>query len=224
MANEFPPNSHSEREARPARTTEKAPAKKEVVRVTKNKAVLRKKPLRRKFIDAFRPEDNVGFVEHMLIDTLVPSIKDAVADASSEMIYNLLGTSGVGRRSRRRSSGGGYTSYNRMSSGRSRGRRDRDDDDRRGRRDRDDRRDRPADDAREVVLDTRVEAEEVLDSLIELASKYDFATMRDLLSLIGEPHNPTHEDWGWSDLRGARIHPVGRDGYLLDLPRPEYLD
>ena len=80
-----------------------------------------------------------------------------------------------------------------------------------------------ADDVREVILDSRVEAEEVLDSLIELSSKYDAATMRDLLSLIGEPHNTTHEDWGWYDLRGARIHRVG-GGYLLDLPRPEPLD
>lgn len=82
---------------------------------------------------------------------------------------------------------------------------------------------RIADDAREIVLDSRVECEEVLDTLIELASKYDAATMRDLLGLIGEPHNPTHENFGWYDLRGSRIHRVS-EGYLLDLPRPEALD
>jgi len=73
------------------------------------------------------------------------------------------------------------------------------------------------------VLETRVEAEEVIDNLFELISKYDVATMRDVLSMVGEPHNPTHEDWGWTDLRGARVHRV-REGYLLDLPRPEALD
>lgn len=221
MENEFPPNSHAKKEARPAREkSEAAPPKKEVVRVTRSKATLRKKPLHKKFFDAFRPEDNVGFVEYTLLEVLVPGIKDALADAVHGTIDNALGTSSRGRRRSSRDRGG-YTSYNRMSeSRRGRGDRDRDrDDDRRGRR----RETRVADDVREVILDSRVEAEEVVDSMIELASKYDCATMRDLLSLIGEPHNPTHEDWGWFDLRGTRIHRVG-GGYLIDLPRPEPLD
>jgi hypothetical protein len=219
MENEFPPNSHSEREARPARSSNKSiPEQRVVKRVTANKVTFRKKPLRRKFIEAFRPEDNVGFVEYILLDKLVPGLKDAVADASTSAIENLLGVGGTSR-SRHRSRGGGYTSYNRMSSSRSRGRRDRDDDPRTSRREA-----RVADDAREIILDTKVEAEEVLDALIELISKYEYATMRDLMSMLGENINPTHEDWGWSDLRGARIHRIGRDGYLLDLPRPEYLD
>ena len=220
MENEFPPNSHSKREARSARPSEKAPERKEVQRVTKSKAVLRKKPLRRKFIEAFRPEDNVGFVEHALLDILVPSIKDAMAEAASTTIENLLG---VGRSARSHRRGrGGYTSYNRMGAARPHSRYDRDDDDRGRRGGR--RETRVADDAREIILDTKVEAEEVLEGLIELISKYEYATMRDLMSMIGENINPTHEDWGWSDLRGARIHRIGRDGYLLDLPRPEYLD
>lgn len=218
MENEFPPNSHVQKEVRPERHLEKAPGKREVQRVTKSKATLRPKPLYKKFFDAFRPEDNVGFVEYTLLEVVAPGIKDAAADAFHGGIDYALGTNMPrGRRGRR--SEGGYTSYNRMSSGRSRGHRD---DDRERRRPR--RETRMADDVREVILESRVEAEEVLDSLIELASKYDVATMRDLLSLIGEPHNQTHEDWGWTDLRGARIHRVGRDGYLLDLPRPEPLD
>jgi hypothetical protein len=220
MENEFPPNSHSNKEARSARPSEKASSEPKVVaRVTKSKAVLRKKPLRRKFIEAFRPEDNVGFLEHTLLDVLVPSIKDAVAEAASATIDNALGVGGTSRSRRRSRSGGSYTSYNRMGAARPRDRRDRDDDRRPHRRE-----SRGPSDFGEIIIDTKVEAEEVLDSLIELISKYDVATMRDLLSLIGEPHNYTDEDWGWTDLRGARIHRIGRDGYLLDLPRPEALD
>lgn len=218
MENEFPPNSHTRREPRVDRRSEKQPPeKREVVRVTKSKATLRKRPLYKKFLDAFRPEDNVGFVEYTILDVLVPGIKDAMADAVHGTIDNAFGTHGRSRHHRRR--GGGYTSYNRMSDARPRGRRDRDRDD--------DIRDRRAprgpSDHREIIVDSRVEAEEVVDSLIELASKYDVATMRDLLSLVGEPHNYTDEDWGWTDLRGTRIHRV-RDGYLIDLPRPEALD
>jgi hypothetical protein len=215
MENEFPPNSNHPKEERPSRPEKTE--KKTVARVTKGKVIQRKKPLRKKFIDAFRPEDNVGFVEYTVLEVLVPGIKDALADAVHGTIDNALGTSSAGR-SRRRSGSGGYTSYSGMSSSRPRSRRDRDDDRRPARRET-----RMADDAREIVLDSRVEAEEVLDNMIELISKYDVATMRDLLSLVGEPHNPTHEDWGWDDLRGARIHRI-REGYLIDLPRPVALD
>lgn len=215
MENEFPPNSHNRREERPRAAA--ASDRKEVRPVIKNKATLRKKPLYRKFLDAFRPEDSVGFVEYTLLEVFVPGLKDAVAEAFHGTIDNTLGTSRP--RSLRGGSRSGYTSYNRMGSGRVRDRRDRDDDDRRSRR----RTVRVADDVRDVIVDTRVEAEEVVDALIELASKWDAATMRDLLTLIDEPYNPTHQDWGWTDLRGARIHPV-KDGYLIDLPRPEPLD
>lgn len=217
MENEFPPNSHSQREGRASKRAEKAPEKKEVQRVTKSKVIQRKKPLYRKFLEAFRPEDNVGFVEHTLLDVLVPSIKDAVAYTTTSFIEDALGTSS--HRSRRRGSGGGgYTSYNRMGSARPRDRRDRDDDSRRGRRETTS----PAD-HREIVIDTKFEADEVLDNMIELISKYEVATVRDLLSLVGEPHSYTDEDWGWMDLRGARIHRV-REGYLLDFPRAVPLD
>lgn len=220
MENEFPPNSHVQKEVRPASavTDRTSPKKREVERITTSKATLRKRPLHKKFLDAFKPEDQVGFVEYTLLEVLVPGIKDAMADAVHGTIDNALGTSSRGRRSSR-GRDSGYTSYSRMNASRSGGR-DRDRDERRPSRRTES---RVADDVREILLDSRVEAEEVLDSLIELASKYDVATMRDLLSMIGESHNQSHEDWGWHDLRGARIHRVqGR--YLLDLPRPEALD
>lgn len=216
MENEFPANSHTRREPRPFKSEKQPSEKKTVVRVTKSKATLRKRPLHKKFFDAFRPEDNVGFVEHTILDILVPGIKDAMADAVHGTIDNALGTNSRSRHHRR--SRGGYTSYNRMSDARPRGRRDRDDDDIRDRR-----APRGPSDHSEIIVEHRVEAEEVVDSLIELASKYDVATMRDLLSLVGEPYNYTDEDWGWTDLRGTRIHRV-RGGYLIDLPRPEALD
>lgn len=222
MENEFPPNSHSEKEERPRRETQSASEKKDVKRVTKSKATLRKKPLRKRFVETFAGDDNKGVFEYVLLDVLVPGFKDIVADASTTAIDRMLFGDVADRRSSRgRGRGRGHTSYNRMSEARPRGGRDRDRDDDRGRgrgRGR-----RAADDVQEIIIDTRVEADEVIDSMFELLSKYETVTMRDLLSLVGEPHNPTHEDWGWYDLRGARIHKVG-GGYLLDLPRPEALD
>lgn len=220
MENEFPPNSHSQRDRSSVRTVEKSPEEKpEVRRVITGKVKERKKPLYRKFFEAFRPEDNVSFVEYTLLEVLVPSLKDSFRDTVDAGLDNVLGSGGT----RRRRNGGGYSSYSSMSSARPRSRRDRDDRD-------DDR--RPAKKAsrgsfehREFIIDSKVEGEEILDNLIALMSQYDAATVRDLLSLLGEPHNPVDLDWGWTDLRGARIHRLGRgEGYLLDLPRPVYLD
>lgn len=220
MENEFPPNSHAKKEARPdrpERATEKTSGKKEVVRVTKSKATLRKKPLHKRFVETFTGDGSKGVLEYVLLDVLVPGFKDIVADASTTAIERTLFGDSSGGRRRSRGGGGGHTSYNRMSDARPRGVRDRDE--RRPKRD-----SRSPSDHREIIVDTRVEADEVIDNLFELISKYEVATMRDLLSLVGEPHNYTDEDWGWTDLRGARIHRVGQQGYLLDLPRPEPLD
>lgn len=222
MENEFPPNSHAKKEARPERPSEKAPSeKKEVARVTRSKATLRKKPLRRRFVETFTGDGNKGVMEYVLLDVLIPGIKDIVADVSTTAIERTLfpdGSSGRSRRSRG-GRGGEYTSYNRMGSARPRSG-NRDEERRPSRREKST---RGPSDHQEIIVDTRVEGDEVIDNLFELISKYEMATMRDLLSLVGEPHNYTDEDWGWTDLRGARIHKV-RDGYLLDLPRPEPFD
>jgi hypothetical protein len=212
---EFPSNAHGKR--REERPRPEKGEQKQIQQIAKGRVTIRKKPLRRKLLEAFRPEDGVGFLEYTLLEVLVPGLKNSVADASTEMIENALGVGGSRSRSRRRSQrDGGYTSYNRMGGAR----RDRDRDDRRD--DRRSRRDRSVD-QREFITDSRVEANEILDTMFEIISKYEVATVRDLLGLLGEPHNFTDEDWGWTDLRGARIHKV-REGYLIDVPRPEPLD
>ncbi len=213
MTEEFPANSHNQKDRRRPDTSPSE--KKEVVRVTRSKATLRKKSLRKRFAEAFTGDDNQGVMEYVFMDVLIPGIKDVIVDTSTMAIERALLGESSGRR--RRGSGGGRTSYNRMSDARPRSRRDRDDDSRVRRNS------RRSSEVPEIILDTRVEAEETVDALFELVSKYEVATMRDLLSLVGEPHNTTDEDWGWTDLRGARVHKV-RGGYLLDLPRPEPLD
>ena len=85
------------------------------------------------------------------------------------------------------------------------------------------RRARASHDFDEIILATRVEADEVIDRLFDLVSKYETATVADLYDLVGISGNYTDDKWGWFDLRGAGVHRV-RNGYLLDLPKPEPLD
>ena len=75
----------------------------------------------------------------------------------------------------------------------------------------------------EIILATRHEAEEVIDRLFDLISRYETATVADLYELVGEDRSYTDDKWGWTDIRGAGVQRV-RNGYLLNLPRPEPLD
>jgi uncharacterized protein YerC len=75
----------------------------------------------------------------------------------------------------------------------------------------------------EVILPTRREAEEVLDFLHDLLTRYETVSVSDLYELVGETGNFTDEKWGWTDLAGASVSRV-RDGYLLNLPRPVPID
>lgn len=224
MENEFPPNSHVRREAQAEKPTPE-PNRKVIRRVTRGEATLRKRSLRKRFAESFTGEGNKGVFEYVLFDVLIPGIRDVVADVSTTAIERTLYPGDDyygGRRHRGGRGGGGYTSYSRMGGSRSRSRRDDDDDYRRSRRDDRDRR-RRSDVMPEIIVDSRVEAEEVIGQMFELISKYDAASMRDLLSMVGLPHNPTDDAWGWTDFRGA--HPVKvRGGYLIDAPRPDELD
>lgn len=75
----------------------------------------------------------------------------------------------------------------------------------------------------EIVLDTRHEAELVLDNLEELIKQYGQATVTDLYDLVNITSSFADEKWGWTDLSHANVSHV-RDGYLLNLPKPETLD
>jgi hypothetical protein len=75
----------------------------------------------------------------------------------------------------------------------------------------------------EIVLDQRAEAEEVIDRLYDVVSRYEQATVADLYDLVGLSSTHTDHKWGWTDLRGSGVSRI-RDGYLLDLPDPEPLD
>ena len=75
----------------------------------------------------------------------------------------------------------------------------------------------------EIVLEARAEAEEVIDRLFEVVSRYGTATVADLYELVGIAGTHTDNKWGWTDLRGAGVSRV-RGGFLLDLPEPQPLD
>lgn len=220
---DFPSNSHKMSSDDLVEDTKKTTARpkkdeKKVERVTSGEVIRRKKPLGKRFAETFGGGDARGVWGYIVLDVLIPAAKDMVADATSQGVERML--FGEARSSSRRggfrsSGSNGYVSYNRFGPSASRNRHE----ETRSI----SRRSRATHDFDEIILATRVEAEEVIDRLFDLVSRYESATVADLYDLVGATGNYTDDKWGWTDIRGAGVTRV-RNGYLLDLPKPEPLD
>lgn len=220
MENNYPANSHRAREAATKPVVEKPKAQeKRVEKVVEGDVVRRKRPLGKRFAEIFFAGDTRGVVSYVIMDVLLPAAKDTFADAFSQGVERMLfgEVRSTSRRTGGRPSGaGGYVSYNRYSQQQGPG----------SRRDEEreiSRRARSSHDFDEIIVSTRAEAEEIIDRLFDLVSRYEAATVADLYELVGVKTKFTDDRWGWTDIRGAGITRI-RSGYLLDLPRPEPLD
>ena len=81
---------------------------------------------------------------------------------------------------------------------------------------------RPVREFDDIILATRDEAESVLNRMYDLLGDYKMVTVAELYTMVGISGDFTNENWGWRNLQSAKIRRV-RDGYLIDLPRPEEL-
>lgn len=73
-----------------------------------------------------------------------------------------------------------------------------------------------------IILETRDEANEVIDRMYDMLSEYGFVAVSDLYSLLGIDSNHTDTEWGWTNLNGAHARRI-RAGWLLDIPATEYI-
>lgn len=71
-----------------------------------------------------------------------------------------------------------------------------------------------------ITFASRSEAEEALNHLISICDLRGVATEGDLYDLAGISKSYMCENWGWRDLRNARVVHAP-SGYVLDLPKPE---
>lgn len=217
MAEEFPSNSRRNREI-PTEKDAEEPRKK-VERVVEGEVVRRKKPMGKRVAETFIGTDAKSVWAFVAVDVLVPAAKDMIADAVSQGVERMIyGEAQSRNRKGVRRPNDPYTSYNRYSSRRPGPRDPRDDP-----RPQMSRRARASHDFGEIILPTRIEAHEVIDRMFDLVSKYEVATVADLYDLVGVSGSYTDDKWGWYELRGADVTRT-RQGYLLNLPRPEPLD
>jgi hypothetical protein len=203
--------------SRTAKAAEEAPEPKKIETVVTGEVTRRKKPLGKRFMETFVGGDINTVASYVVLQVLIPAAKDMMSDAVSQGIDRMLfGESRSPSRSHssRPTGTNGYVSYNRMSANKPT-RNGLDEFARRPER-------RSSHDFDEIILATRAEAEEVIDRLFDLVSQYEQATVADLLELVGVTSNHVDHKWGWTDIRGAGVTKI-RNGYLLDLPKPEVI-
>lgn len=196
---DYPDNSHSAREQR----QDSGQAERKLEKVVNGETKTRKKSEVKKFANIFVPEDTENVKSYILMDVIVPGIKNAIADVVSIMLFGEAGRLGRGGRGDR--SKISYQKYYRD--------------------DRDDRRDysRPRSaagfDYDDILFETRGDADLVLDQLESAIANYGIASVADLYDLAGITcRSYTANKYGWTDIRSAKVVRV-RDGYILQLPR-----
>ena len=210
---DFPTNSHE------AQDSDVEP-KKKVEKVIEGKVIRKKQPLSRKFTEMFIGGDSRTVGSYLWYDVFLPATKDTIADLMTQGVERMLFGEVKSTSRRPRNRGGssyGPVNYTRYSSSTPPWERKRDDSRRPNRKE------RSAPSLDDIILDTRTEAEEVIERLYDLISSYDMATVADFYELIGEQSTYVDQKWGWTELRRPDI--IRRhDGYRLKLPRPEPID
>lgn len=206
----FPSNSR-----RPERSREEP---KKVERVVQGEVVRRKIPLGRRMTQNLIGGDAQSVWGYMFGEVLVPAARDMISDALTGGIERaIFGDSGGRHRGHSRGRSG-RTDYHSIANNRSRIVNSRDEPRREL-----SRRARSRHDFDEIVLENRVDAEEVLDRMDAWLDKYDFVSVAEFYELCGVSGQYTDQKYGWTDIRGASIHRV-RGGYLIKMPPPEPLD
>ena len=200
---DYKPNSHLSRE----RQKQNPPEKKKIEKVVKGKVKAKKKNEVRKLADVFISEDAANVKSYILMDVLIPAIKKAVSDIVTNGIDMILYGEAGHSKKRSLASTVSYSKYY----------------------DEPKRRDYPAARTRtgynydDIILESRSEAEEVLDRMSEMIDQYGMVSVADLYDLVGISGNYTDNKYGWTNIRNAEPIRV-KDGYLLKLPKVLPLD
>ena len=198
----FRPNSYKSKNANDAQR----PERKHKIKAPVAKVKTQKKPLRRKMKDIFISSDVSNAKEYLLFEIIVPSIKETIVSVGNNALELIFG---VSPKKKKNSSGEpSYAAFYKSSNSSTREKKDIYSFKTSNRYSNDD-----------VIFETRIDAEDVLDILTEALDTYGNVTVADFKDAIGITGDFIDNEWGWIDLRGSTIKRV-RNGYLLILPDP----
>ena len=193
-------NSHKSREA--ARQEEK-----KVEKVISGSASVQKKSELRRFADIFVSEDAGDVKDYLIWDILVPSIRRGLHDmitSVADMVF------GKGRTTGSTTSGASRVNYRAYYEPETRS--------------------RPGQTVarsgyafHDIVVDSRGEAETVLQQMDDLIANYGLVSVADLYDLVGINGSYTDNRYGWTNIASAKVVRVPT-GYMLKLPKVMPLD
>jgi hypothetical protein len=140
-------------------------------------------------------------------DVIVPAFLDVCRDAMYTAADYIFG-GGVTRASQKKKSGGGYTSYGNTSAKNARKVRK-----------------PPAKASYELTWDTRDEAIEIYNQMIDVVDRMQSISIQEMLTL---DHKSTDNYmlgyWGWKDVNNVKTRrDPGTGKFYLDLPKPEWI-
>lgn len=193
----YKPNSHKYKENQ--ETSERR-----VEKVISGTAKTKKNEVR-KFRDVFISEDISNVKSYILMDVLVPAIKNAIVDIVTDGVNMIFGT-GSGRK---KTSGANYVSYRDYS------RESRRDDSRAstGRFNYDD-----------ILFPSRGEADAVLEQMDAIIEEYGYVTVADMYDMADLAAPYTGNRYGWTSVRRAEIVRVRGGDYVIKLPKAMPID
>ena len=198
----LPDNSHKGRAEKKEAAELKKTEEKRAEKVAHGK-VKKKENGMRKLTDIFISEDVSNVKDYIIFDVVVPALKKAVYDLIVGTIdMSLYG--GRGNANRPKADKVSYRDYNDIS--------------RRDSRSGDRTRTASGYSYDDIVLETRGEAETVLSRMDEIMEEYNIVRVADLYDLVGVTGDYTDNNYGWTNIRNAKIVRV-RDGYKIDMPR-----
>lgn len=201
----YKPNSNRYNELKAQQSIEEANSKK-LESVVSGNVSMRKKTTLKKVADIFFQKDINDVKSYLIMDVLIPEIRDAlyslVMNGLDMMLYD-------GKRTRKSSSNtmrvnysakyNNQTSIPEISNSSPRTKSGLNFDD--------------------VVFDDRMDAEEVLNQMLNIIEQYDSVSVADFCELAGIPGEYTDRKYGWTSLGAAEVKRISGGGYILKLPR-----
>lgn len=187
----YEPNSHKSKEEQ-----------KQLPKVVQGTVVKKKKSDIGKLADVFIAEDAKNVKNYILMDVVVPLIKNAIEDIVTNGIRMILRGETSARKSSTAASKVSYRSYYESRDN-----------------------DRHVNQTRttgysyeDLIFESRGEAEDVRTRLDEAIDTYGMVSVGDMFDLAGITCNYTDYNYGWTNIRNAEIIHV-REGYLLKMPK-----
>lgn len=197
---DYKSNSYKSKEEKKADVPEK-----KVEKVISGTARTKKKSEFSKFANTFISEDIQSVKDYILMDVLVPAVKKAISDVVTNGIDMILYGESGSKGSSSTASKISYRSYYDRPNDRERHR-------------------SSGFDYDDVLLDSRGEAESILDRMDELISTYHVVSVADFYELADITNeNYMNNKYGWKDIRSAKIVRT-RDGYMIRMPRALPID